>query len=72
MWQYRSSPLRKAEPEAGGHVAAPELPPQKGRAQRHGTRDSTRAHLIKKVRTKAEGTHGSTGASLSGRQRPEL
>jgi hypothetical protein len=25
-WQYRSFPLRKAEPGAMGHMAAPELP----------------------------------------------
>jgi hypothetical protein len=32
MWQHWSSSLRKAEPRAVGHVAAPELPFQEARA----------------------------------------
>jgi hypothetical protein len=44
-WQHWSSPLRKAELGAGGHVAAPELPSQEGRARSHGTRGSTGSHL---------------------------
>jgi hypothetical protein len=37
------------------HVAAPKLPSQKGIAQSHRTRDSTRAHLVKEARFEAEG-----------------
>jgi hypothetical protein len=33
---------------AVGHVAAPELPSEEGRAQSRRTRDSTGAHIIKK------------------------
>jgi hypothetical protein len=54
-WQHRSSPLRKAEPQAVGHVAAPELPSQEGRARSHRIRGSTGAHLIKDTRSEAEG-----------------
>jgi hypothetical protein len=38
-----------------GHVVAPELPSQEGRAQSHGIRDGTGAHLSKEVRFRAEG-----------------
>jgi hypothetical protein len=55
MWQHRSSPLRKAEPGAVGHVAAPELPSQEGRARSQGTRGSARAHLSTEVRSGAAG-----------------
>jgi hypothetical protein len=44
-WQHRSSPLRKAEPRAMGHVVAPKLPSQEGRARSRGTRGSTEAHI---------------------------
>jgi hypothetical protein len=54
-WQHRSSPLRKAEPRAVGHVAALELPSQEGRAQSPGTRGSAGAHLSKEARFGAEG-----------------
>jgi hypothetical protein len=54
-WQHRSSPLRKAEPGAGGHVAAPELPSQEGRARSHVTRGSAGAHLSTKARSEATG-----------------
>jgi hypothetical protein len=54
-WQHRSSPLRKAEHRAVGHMATPELTFQEDRAQSHGTRGSTEAHLIKKAMTRAEG-----------------
>jgi hypothetical protein len=40
---------------AMGHVAAPELPSQEGRAPSHGTRGSTEAHLSKEARSGAEG-----------------
>jgi hypothetical protein len=40
---------------AVGHVAAPELHSQKGRAPSHGTRGSTGAHLVNEVRSEAEG-----------------
>jgi hypothetical protein len=38
-----------------GYVAAPELPSQEGRAQSHGTHDSTKAHLSKEVRCRSVG-----------------
>jgi hypothetical protein len=38
-----------------GHVAAPELPSQKGRVQNHGTCGNTGAHLIKEARSGAKG-----------------
>jgi hypothetical protein len=37
----------KAEPGAVGHMAAPELPSRRGRAQSHGTCGSAEAHLSK-------------------------
>jgi hypothetical protein len=54
-WKHRTSPLRKAEPRVMGHVAAPELPSQEGRARSHGTHGSTGAHLVKEVRSRAKG-----------------
>jgi hypothetical protein len=44
-WQHRSSHLRKAEPRAMEHVAAPELFSEEGRAPSRGTRDTTVAPL---------------------------
>jgi hypothetical protein len=38
-----------------GHVTAPELPSQRGRARSYGTCDSIGAHLIKEVRSETEG-----------------
>jgi hypothetical protein len=40
---------------AVGHVAASEFSSWGGRARSHGTRDSTRAHLVKEARSGAEG-----------------
>jgi hypothetical protein len=40
---------------AVGHVAAPELPSQEGRARNHGTRGSAGGHLSKEARSGAEG-----------------
>jgi hypothetical protein len=40
---------------AVGHVAAPELPSQEGRARSRGIRGSTGAHLVKEARSGAEG-----------------
>jgi hypothetical protein len=54
-WQHWTSPLKKTDPRTVGHVAAPELPSQKGRAQSHGTRGSTGAYLVKEARSGAEG-----------------
>jgi hypothetical protein len=54
-WQHRNSTLRKSEPRAMGHVVAPELPSQEGRAWSPGTRGSTGAHLSKEVRSGAAG-----------------
>jgi hypothetical protein len=42
-------------PGAVGHVAAPELPSQEGRAWRHETRGSTGTHLVKEAKSEAEG-----------------
>jgi hypothetical protein len=38
-----------------GHMVAPELPSQEGRARSHGTHGSTGAHLSKEVRSGATG-----------------
>jgi hypothetical protein len=48
-------PVVHNPPGAVGHMAAPKIPSQEGRARSHGTRVSTRAHLIKEARSKAEG-----------------
>jgi hypothetical protein len=42
-------------PGAVGHVVAPELPSQEGRALSRGTRDDVGAHLSKEVRSEAVG-----------------
>jgi hypothetical protein len=71
-WQHWSSPLRKAEPGAVGHVTAPELPSQGGRARSHGTRGSVGAHLGKEARLEeGRGTRDSTGAHLDKEVRAE-
>jgi hypothetical protein len=72
MWQHRSSALRKAEPRAVGHVAAPELPSQEGRARSHETRGSTGAHLSKEVRFGAEGHVTTLELASTRRQCQEL
>jgi hypothetical protein len=46
-WQHQSSPLKKAEHRAMGHVAAPKLPLGEGKVRSCGTHDSTGAHLSK-------------------------
>jgi hypothetical protein len=48
-------PVVHSPPGAVGHMAAPKLPSQEGRARSHGTHGSTGAHLIKEVRSRAEG-----------------
>jgi hypothetical protein len=48
-------PVVHSPPRAVGHVAAPELPSQGGEVQGRETRGSTGAHLIKDVRSGAEG-----------------
>jgi hypothetical protein len=55
MWQHRSSRLRKAEPQGVGHVIAPELRSQEGRARSPVTRGSAGAHLSKETRSGAVG-----------------
>jgi hypothetical protein len=40
---------------AVGHVTASEFSSWRGRARSHVTRDSTGAHLVKEVRSRAEG-----------------
>jgi hypothetical protein len=54
-WQHRSSPLRKAEPQVMGYMAAPELLSQEGRARSHRTRGSVGVHLRREAMSKAEG-----------------
>jgi hypothetical protein len=53
-----------------GHVAAPKLPSQEGRAPSHWTRGSTEAPLSE-GRASSRGRCGSTETPLSGRQSPE-
>jgi hypothetical protein len=65
-WQYRSSPLRKVELEAVGHVAAPELPSQEDRASSHGTRGITGAPLSRRQSPKAWDTWQHQSSSRQG------
>jgi hypothetical protein len=53
-WQHRSTPLRKGEPRAVGHVAVPKRPSEEGRARSHGTCGRT-GDLVKEARSGAEG-----------------
>jgi hypothetical protein len=48
-------PVVHSLPGAVGHMTALELPSQEGRAKSHGTCGSTRAHLVKDARSRAEG-----------------
>jgi hypothetical protein len=48
-----------------GHVAAPKLPSQEGRAQSHMIRGSTRAHLSKEARSEVAGHVAHADAHLS-------
>jgi hypothetical protein len=54
-WQHRSSPLRKAEPRAVGHVAALELTSQEVKAQSRGIRGSAGGHLSMEAMSEAVG-----------------
>jgi hypothetical protein len=58
--------------EAMGHVVAPELPSQEGRAQSHRTHGSAGSHLSKEVRSGAEGHMAAPELTSSRRQDPEL
>jgi hypothetical protein len=71
-WQHRSSPLRKAEPRAVGHVVAPEIPSQEGRALSRGTRGSTGAHLSKEAWSTAAGHVAAPEPTSAGRCGPKL
>jgi hypothetical protein len=71
-WQHRSSPLRKAEPRAMGHVAASELPSQEGRTRSHGRRRSVGAHLSKEARFGAAGHVVAPEPTSAGRCGPKL
>jgi hypothetical protein len=55
-----------------GHVAAPELPSQEGRARSRGTHGSTGARLSKEARSRGHGTRVSAGAHLSKEVRSEV
>jgi hypothetical protein len=48
-------PVINSPPGAVGHVAAPELPSQEGRARSPGTCGSVGAHLSKEARSRAAG-----------------
>jgi hypothetical protein len=61
-------PVVHSPPGAVGHVVATELPSQEGKARSHGTCVSTRAHLIKEARFKAEG-HVAVSELTSARRR---
>jgi hypothetical protein len=63
-WQYRSSPLRKAEPRAMGHVAAPEL--TSSRRQCLELRDTwqRRSSPQQGGEVQGRGTRGGVGAHL--------
>jgi hypothetical protein len=53
-----------------GHVAAPELPSQKGRASIHGTHGSTGAPLVKLARSGAEGHVAASELTSASRRGP--
>jgi hypothetical protein len=55
-----------------GHVTAPELPSQEGRACSHGTHDSIGAHLGKEARSGAVGQMAAPEPTSAGRQGSEL
>jgi hypothetical protein len=71
-WQHQSSPLRNAEPQTMGHVAAPELPSQEGRARSHGTHGGTGAHFGKEARSGATVHVVALEPTYVGRRGPEL
>jgi hypothetical protein len=64
MWQHWSSPLRKAEPEAMRHVAAPEL--TSSRRQGLELRDMWQRQSSPQQGGEVRGheTHGDTGSHL--------
>jgi hypothetical protein len=72
MWQHRNSPLRKVEPRAMGHVAAPELSSQEGRARSPRTCGSVGAHLNKEARSRAAGHMAGPELTSARRQGSEL
>jgi hypothetical protein len=53
------------------YMAAPELSSWEGRSQSHGTRGSTRAHLVREARPGVEGHVAAPELTLPGRQGPE-
>jgi hypothetical protein len=63
-------PVVHSPPGVVGHMAAPELLSQEGRALSRRTRGSTGAPLSER-QSPSRGTRDSTGAPLSGRQSPE-
>jgi hypothetical protein len=71
MWQHQSSPLRKVEPRAVGHIAAPEL--TSSRRQGLELRDTwqRRSSPQQGGEVRGRGTLGSTGAHLSMEARSE-
>jgi hypothetical protein len=57
---------------AVGHMAAPELSPQEGRARSHGTRGSVVAHLAREVRSRALGHMAAPEPTSAGGRGPGL
>jgi hypothetical protein len=71
-WQHRSSPLKKVEPGAVGHMVAPELTSQEVKAQSRGIRGSAGCHLSMEARSKAAGHVVASEPTSAGRCVPKL
>jgi hypothetical protein len=65
-------PVVHSPPRVVGHVAAPELPSQEGRAWSRGTHSSARAHLSKEARFGAVGHVAAPELTSLRRRGPEL
>jgi hypothetical protein len=64
-WQHRSSPLRKAEPGAVEHMAAPELTSARRRGPESWDTWQHQSSPQQGGKVQSRGTQGSTGAHLS-------
>jgi hypothetical protein len=65
-------PVVHSPPGAVEHMAAPELPSQKGRARSPGTHGSAGAHLSKEAKSGATGHMAASKLTSSRRRGPEL
>jgi hypothetical protein len=65
-------PIVHSPLEAVGHVTAPEFSSQEGRARSRGTRGNIGAHLVKEVRSGAEGHVAAPELTSARRRGPEL